>query len=406
MPQRDATDPDSLAEQLEELRQQVRDAREAARQSKRAADRASDGLETVVRDTERTRKDQAHLRDDVEDLRENERQRDSQWEALRFRLQLAARETAAAEREIALVGDVLSQGLGYAPPSFADLKVDPGYPDFQAGALADPEPAPRWDSYDPGPPGVVNRLMPGRYERLRRDREDEFRQDVAAHSERERERIRACAEAREEHEARAERHRADAVAYNATVEKARAAFTGGNPRAVAGFARTALKRSPYPGWYPSAARQVKAVFREGRILAELELPPVSVVPDTARYDLDPDLREVLPLPRPRSEIAAQYTDLIASVALRSVREVFAATEPVAETVREVTFNGRVRGPDPATGRDARRHLVSVRAGRDDFGRLDLRRLRPAACVLGLGGRISVTPFGLDEVEPLETFEHD
>ncbi|MCL2583712.1 MAG: hypothetical protein FWE35_14810 [Streptosporangiales bacterium] len=406
MAHRDPADIGSLAEQLEQLRQQVHDLRDAGRQSKKAADRLSADLDKVTKELARARKDQDGLRDDVEDLRENERERSLAWEALRSRLQLAARETAEAERAISLVGGVLAAGLGYTPPSFADLKTDPDYPEFRPGRLALAEPPPRWESYDPGPPGVVNRLMPGRYERLTRDREEEFRRDTADHERREKQRKSACAEARAEHEARASAHRRDAVSHNAAVEETRVAFSGGKPRAIAWFARTALEHAGYPDWYPKSARQVKAVFRGGRVLAELELPPVSVIPDAARYDLDADLREVRPVPRPRSEIPAQYTDLIASVALRSLREVFAATEPIGDVVREVTFNGRLRGPDPATGRDARRHLVSVRAGREAFAGLDLRRLRPAAGVLGLGGRISASPFGLDEVEPLETFEHD
>lgn len=411
MAHRDAIDIDSLAKQLGQLQQQVRslgdDAREAGRRSRRSAERLAADLDKVTKEQARAKKDHDRLRDDVEDLRENERERDRQWEALRSRLQLAARETAEAEREISRVGGVLTDGLGYTPPSFADLKIDPDYGEFNPpDDLARAERRPRWESYDPGPPGAFGRLRRGRHERLVREREDEFRRDVAAHEQREEERKRAYAAARAEHQAQADQHRANAVKHNSAVEETRVAFADGKPRATAWFARTALKRSPYPDWYPAAERQVKTVFRSGRMLVELELPPVSVIPEAARYDLDPDLREVRPVPRPRSEIAAQYTDLIASVALRSVREVLAATEPIDGVVREVTFNGRVRGPDPATGRDARRHLVSVRAGREDFGRLDLRRLRPAACVSGLGGRISCNPFGLDEVEPLETFEHD
>lgn len=402
----DLTDIDILSEQLEQLRQQVRDAREAGRQSKKASDRLTAGLDKVAKDLGRTRQDHDRLRDDVEDLRENERERTAQWEVLRSRLQLAARETADAERAIFLVGSVLVDGLRYTPPSFADLKIDPDYPEFQPGRLALPESRPQWDHYDPGPPGVVNRLLPGRYERLIRDREDEFRRDVADHERRENQRKEAYDEARADHETRAREHRANAVSRNAIVEKTRVAFADGNPRAIAWFARTALENSGYPEWYPDGARQVKAVFRADRVLIELELPPVSVIPEAARYDLDPDLGEVRPVSRARSEIAAQYSDLVASVALRSVREVFAATESQAGVVRAVTFNGRAHGPDPATGRDARRHLVSVRADREDFGRLDLRRLRPAACVARLGGRISACPFGPDEVEPLESFEHE
>lgn len=406
MAQRDVTDIDSLARQLGQLQQQVRSLRDTGRQSRKSAAQLSDGLARVTKDLARVKQERDRLRGDVEDLRKSERERSAQWEELRSRLQQAARETAEAERAIARVGGILVEGLGYVPPSFADLKIDPDFPEFRPGRLAQPEREPQWESYDPGPPGVVNRLVPARHERLVREREDEFRRDVARHARREEERIRAYAEARAEHEARAEEHQAKAAAHNAAIEKARAAFTSGNPRAIAWFARTALEHSPYPEWYPETERQAKAVFRTDRVLVELELPPVSMVPDAARSDLDPDLGEVRPVPRCRSEIAAQYTDLVASVALRSVREVLAATEPIAGTVREVTFNGRLRGPDPATGRDARRHLVSVRAGREEFGRLDLRRLRPAACVLHLGGRISVTPFGLDEVEPLETFEHE
>ena len=58
------------------------------------------------------------------------------------------------------------------------------------------------------------------------------------------------------------------------------------------------------------------------------------------------------------------------------------------------FSGFTLDLDPATGRDIRRDVISIRATRAEFDRIDLARIDPAACArnfaLGVRNQVAVT----------------
>ncbi|WP_336210983.1 hypothetical protein [Nonomuraea sp. LPB2021202275-12-8] len=128
------------------------------------------------------------------------------------------------------------------------------------------------------------------------------------------------------------------------------------------------------------------------------MPPPSVVPDVRAYKYVKARDSIDPVPRPRNEVRQRYAKLLACVALRTVHEIFAATP--GDLVEAVVFNGRLDATDPATGKKVRPHLVSVRAGRAAFERLDLADAQPVTCLKRLDAAVSPNPYDLEAVEPI------
>jgi restriction system protein len=96
--------------------------------------------------------------------------------------------------------------------------------------------------------------------------------------------------------------------------------------------------------------------------------------------------------------------VIAQVAVRTVREVFAATPE--DMVSTVVFNGLVDTIDPATGRATRPPLISMRATKEKFGELVLSepRFDPVASIKRhFFATISQHPEELKAIEPVMPF---
>jgi restriction system protein len=167
------------------------------------------------------------------------------------------------------------------------------------------------------------------------------------------------------------------------------------------FVGQVLDASRYPDGFP---QQHQVAYRPENqdVVVEFELPPQQVVPTMRGYRYVKSRDAIDPLPRPENEIKQRYARLIACIALRTLREIFAATP--GDVVEAVVFNGRVSTTDRATGKPVRPHLLSVSAERSAFMDLVLAAVEPAACLKRLNALVSPNPFDMEAVEPFIAFD--
>jgi restriction system protein len=318
--------------------------------------------------------------------------------------QLAAdTKTAAVDRQIKALDEILTGILLLQPLTFERLKVVPQLPSFDPGPLATVPSPPDWNEYAPVEPGGLSRMFGGaaRHERRMAEARVQFESDTSDYQQQEAQRQRALTEAKAEYERMAADIRAKAAAQNAIIDARRAAFGSGDTEAVEWFVGQVLDASRYPDGFP---RRYQVAYRpENRdVVVEFELPPQRVVPIVRGYRYVKSRDAIDPLPRPENEIKKRYARLIASVALRTLREIFAATP--GDVIEAVVFNGRVSTTDRATGRPVRPHLLSVSAERAAFKDLVLAAVEPAACLKSLNALVSPNPFDMEAVEPFIAFD--
>ena len=96
-----------------------------------------------------------------------------------------------------------------------------------------------------------------------------------------------------------------------------------------------------------------------------------------------------------------YQDVVASVALRTIHEIFEADR--FAHVDAVCFNGFIKTVKPATGQDIQPHLVSVRTTKEKFLSIDLRRVDKPVCLKNLGAHVSRQPDEAQPVKPIVEF---
>jgi restriction system protein len=136
------------------------------------------------------------------------------------------------------------------------------------------------------------------------------------------------------------------------------AYRTGDPDAIVSYSTMVLERSSYPEGFPQEFR-IAYLPEPKELVIEYELPEVAIIPTIEEYRYIKTKDTIDEKSRKASEIKELYQDIVASVCLRTINEVFEADQ--CNTLAIVTFNGFVQTVEPATGRDIRPCLISVRA---------------------------------------------
>ncbi len=88
--------------------------------------------------------------------------------------------------------------------------------------------------------------------------------------------------------------------------------------------------------------------------------------------------------------------------MRTIHELFEADQ--GNHLDVVVFNGFVNEVDPATGKDIRPCLISIRTTREKFLEINLAKVDKRACLRNLGAQVSARPDELMAVKPIVEFD--
>jgi restriction system protein len=185
------------------------------------------------------------------------------------------------------------------------------------------------------------------------------------------------------------------------VTELETSYKEGEASAIIAYTTMVFERSEYPDKFPQSFRL--AFSNESKeMVIEYELPWIDVIPMASefKYIKAKDIIEEKPKkPIERKEI---YQDIVASIALRSIHEVLEADQ--GKHIQVVTFSGFVTTVDPATGKDIRPCLVSVRTTKDAFLDINLKRIDKQVCLRNLGAQVSSNPDERQPVKPVVEFD--
>ena len=173
--------------------------------------------------------------------------------------------------------------------------------------------------------------------------------------------------------------------------------------AVSEYVQIVLGRSPYPAQFP-AQRSAGYVPESSLLAVSRTYRLVDVVPKFKTFRHIKTRKVIEPTLRPVPEVRQIYQSVIAQIALRTLREIFAATPE--DLISTVVFNGRVHDIDPLTGQKIQPHLITLRATREKFTTLilDEPKFNPVECVRRyFFADISPHPDELIPVEPVMPF---
>ena len=178
-------------------------------------------------------------------------------------------------------------------------------------------------------------------------------------------------------------------------------YKNGAPVAIERYCLMVLENSIYPDGFPKHFR-VAYVPEPKELVVEYELPTKDIVPVVAEYKyiktrdtIDEKLRKL-------PDIKELYQDVVAAVCLRTLHELLEADQENYLDV--VVFNGFVQTTDPATGKDVRPYLISIRTIKEKFNEINLAKIDKRICLRNLGAQVSPQPDELMAVKPVVNFD--
>jgi restriction system protein len=134
------------------------------------------------------------------------------------------------------------------------------------------------------------------------------------------------------------------------------------------------------------------------LVVDLELPELSVIPEVTGFRYVKATDRIEPIIRPPVKRKTVYANLLCQVALKCIDTVVRGGPSSA--VECLTLNGMLDTIDPATGRQVRVCLLSVRITTDAFHTLNLGQVQPEHCLRSLKASVSRAPAELLPVKPL------
>lgn len=189
--------------------------------------------------------------------------------------------------------------------------------------------------------------------------------------------------------------------HNQEVDALEDAYKNSDPDAIVNYCSMVLERSYYPEEFPQEFR-IAYIPEPKELVVEYELPHKDVVPLISEYRYLKTKDSIEEKPAKPSDVKNIYQDVVAAICLRTIHELFEADQ--GNHLDVIVFNGFVNEVDPATGKDIRPHLISIRATNDKFKEINLARIDKKACLRNLGAQVSSRPDELMAVKPIVEFD--
>ena len=322
------------------------------------------------------------------------------------RKDLASQMTAAASNRVSELTGILARSLQLPLPqaSLDRLKRAPAKVPLELGSDAHPAPAPRWQDFEPAPPGPVGRLFGGetRYARGREAAERAFAVESEKYQAAEIARQGRVAAVRAAHKQRQDAVEAEVAKHNSKIAAFAKAVHGGDRHAVSRYFQMMVDQVPDPEGFPR--QRLAGYVPESTLLAlEWRLPTPDIVPAEKSFRWVKTRDEIDATARPPAEMRTIYQTLVAQMAIRAIRSIFATER--SGLVSTVVFNGMVDAIDPTTGQPVQPCLITLRATREQFEGLVLEQLDPVACIRRyFAADVSRHPEELEPVTPVMEFK--
>lgn len=215
--------------------------------------------------------------------------------------------------------------------------------------------------------------------------------EAAAYEERERARRTMLAQEESRYAADCARREEEASVRNREVDELIANLGYGTPDAIEEYIGIVLSNAVYPEHFP-----ISHDYSFDPSSAELRLAVAVIPPDqfptVKGYKYVKASDEIVEVPFSAKACKDRYASAVHQVALRVPHEVFEADR--RGLISTISVEVGTHGADPATGRSSFIPLVALAVSREEFMKIDLGKIQPAATLAHFGASVSKNPFGL------------
>ncbi|WP_082451618.1 restriction endonuclease [Paenibacillus ihuae] len=190
------------------------------------------------------------------------------------------------------------------------------------------------------------------------------------------------------------------ASHNSSIDDFKNSYFSKDKEAIEAYNNLVLERSNYSDIFPQTFN-LFYLEESKELLVEYELPDVTAVPQNKEFKYTQSRNEIKGVPFKPKELNEIYSILVASIALRTLHELFEADQ--GGHLDSVVFNGVVSTVDLSTGLDIRPCIVTIQTRKEEFMKFDLARVDILACVKGLKAQLSPSVTELTPVKPIVDF---
>ncbi|WP_076119910.1 restriction endonuclease [Paenibacillus odorifer] len=187
------------------------------------------------------------------------------------------------------------------------------------------------------------------------------------------------------------------TSHNSSIDNFKTNYINKDKEAIEAYNTLVLERSNYSDIFPQTF-DLFYLEESKELLVEYELPDVTAVPQNKEYKYTQSRDEIKGVPFKPKELNEIYSILVASIALRTLHELFEADQ--GNHLDSVVFNGVVSTVDLSTGLDIRPCILTIQTRKEEFMKFDLARVDILACVKGLKAQLSPSVTELTPVKPI------
>ena len=137
------------------------------------------------------------------------------------------------------------------------------------------------------------------------------------------------------------------------------------------------------------------------LVVDYELPSKPNLSEVKEYKYISSSKEISTKRYAESYIAKRYENVLYSITLRSLYEIFSIDSENA--INSVTFNGFVTQVNLATGITERKCILSIQVDKEKFSQINLSQVEPKACFKALKGVSAAKLIDVSPVTPILTF---
>jgi len=207
----------------------------------------------------------------------------------------------------------------------------------------------------------------------------------------ERKRKQNLAAAVERYKADFAEHEREVREQNEALDQLIAGLGYGTVDAVQEYVAIVLANSVYPQWL-EVTHSADFDPADAELKLRVVVPGPEIVPAVKHYKYVRATDEIAPVAATQKDTKDRYAGLVNNIALRSLHEVFEADR--RSLIKTISLELGTETISPATGQGIYVPFIAVAASREEFEKLDLSAVVPAATLEHLGAAVSKNPHGL------------
>ncbi|MFJ4045005.1 hypothetical protein ACIPV2_04570 [Microbacterium sp. NPDC089987] len=216
--------------------------------------------------------------------------------------------------------------------------------------------------------------------------------EAHARAEAERAQKLAAAEARYAEESSARER--EVAEQNEALDQLIAGLGYGTVDAVQEYVSIVLANSVYPEWL-QVSHSAEFEPSQAELTVRVLVPGPEIVPAVKHFKYTKASDEITPVAATQKDTKDRYAALVHNVALRSMHEIFEADRRAL--IQSVSLELGTETISPATGQPVYVPLVAVAVRREEFEKIDLSAVVPAATLEHLGAAVSKNPHALTPI---------